>query len=621
VSAQADIRMEKIPAATTRVRAIALTAEHVAVLSLACVSVVLVALTWNRWGDLSLDTGYDLVAGAKVSHANAPYLDYQYWYGPLGPLVLGALYELVGIGVWPAVALGLVLAAAGIGLGYVLAARLAGPAAGAVAGALCAVAAFSSSNISWVQPHALGAPLGVLCCLAAVLAVVRFAHVGRRRWLVAAGLATGLSAMTRPECFLAALVALGGWLAIRALRAADRRAALRDAAIVLAGAGAVPLVGYGAFLVVGRFHGDLSLGALIHEDLFPRGLLRESVSTIFADLAPRTPMSFVALAGKAVLYGAGVGATVLLAGMVDRGGRTRAAALLVLGVVAVGLLALLLGRPETVRFYLKYVFGWLPAGAVLATVLLARRALTDRGRPWTPRAQTSLLVALMLVAFSYSAYARFWPIPNPDFAQNTSYAMPFVAAFLVALHVRAIPALTGDRSGALRAIGIGWVALVAVATAGVLVHDARQERFTVHGVDGSMRATLADGPAYQAAIDVIQRETKRSEPILLAPQMTSLYVMTGRRDVLPQLSLLPGALDGAQSERDAIRTMEDSRLRLAIVDRRPVTRYAHGTFGVEYDRRIGAWLRQNFSHISTLRGRSGGSQEPRILDVWLRRTL
>jgi hypothetical protein len=136
-----------------------------------------------------------------------------------------------------------------------------------------------------------------------------------------------------------------------------------------------------------------------------------------------------------------------------------------------------------------------------------------------------------------------------------------------------------------------------------------------------MRATAWDGPAYQAAVDVIQRETKPSDPILLAPQMTSLYVRTGRQDKLPQLSLLPGALNGPADERAAIKTLDAAHLRLAIVDRRPLTRYEHGIWGVEYDRLVGAWLRKNFTHTTTLRGPSVGGAEPRILDVWLRRTL
>jgi hypothetical protein len=231
------------------------------------------------------------------------------------------------------------------------------------------------------------------------------------------------------------------------------------------------------------------------------------------------------------------------------------------------------------------------------------------------------MVALMLVGFTYIAYAKYIPYPNPGFPQETAYAMPVIATFLAWLHLVVLPRTGIAEPGALRTVGTWWIGLLAVAFVALLIHDARQESFTVRGVDGAMRATPADGAVYQGAIDIIQRETKRSEPILLAPQMTSLYVMTGRRDALPQLSLLPGALDGPAAEREAIRTLDVAHLRLAIVDRRPLTRYEHGTWGVEYDRLMGAWLHKNFTHTTTLRGPSAGGDEPRILDVWLRRTL
>ena len=80
-----------------RARVLALSADHVAVLALATVAVLLAAITWNRWGDPSYDTGLDLVAGAKVSHADLPYLDFTYWYGPLGPMLLGVVFEVAGI--------------------------------------------------------------------------------------------------------------------------------------------------------------------------------------------------------------------------------------------------------------------------------------------------------------------------------------------------------------------------------------------------------------------------------------------------------------------------------------------------------------------------------------------
>lgn len=620
MSAQAPPRTMRRPSASTlpRERAAAITSERVAIAAVAFVGLVLLVLTWNRWGDLTMDTGYDLVAAGKVSHAHAPYIDYDYYYGPLGVFSLGALYEIFGIAMWPSVALGLVLAVAGIALGYVLARRLVEPAAAAVVGVCCAVPAFSAANVSWVQPHTLGAPLGVLGCLAAVLCAARFAQIATTRWLVATGLAIGITTLTRPEAVGTAVLAVGGWLLVRLVLADDRRSVLREAATIAGVALVIPVAVYGALIA-----GGVSLDALIHNNIFPRGLLDKSVSTVYADLAPRTIGSFAALIGKTLLYAAGAGATIVLARVIDQGGRLRTITLAALGLGVVLFLAVLVARPDTVRFYLKAIFAWMPAGAAIAAAILTAAALRGRrgeGR-WAPQAQLELLVALALVGFSYSLYAKFWPIPSKTFAESSAYAMPFIATFLVWLHVSVLPRRVPGHAATLRAVGLGWVAMVAAALVVIQVSDAREESYTVHGPGGSIRATAADGPVYQQAIDVIERNTVRSEPILLAPQMTALYVMSRRDDVLPALSLLPGALQTPADEDRAIRQLEHQDLRLAITDRNPLPRYDSGAFGIGYDRRIGAWLRKNFTHISTLRGAADGSSDPRTLDVWLRRTL
>jgi hypothetical protein len=600
--------------------AAAVTAEQAAITVVAVVSLALVLVTWNRWGDIWLDTGYDLVAAGKVSHANAPYLDFDYSYGPLGILALGGLFEIGGITIGMSVLFGLLLAGLGIGLAYVLARRLVDPLAAAAVALLVAVAALSNSNVSYVQPHTLAAPLGMVLGLAAVLGAWRYEVTGRRGWLVAIGLAVGLVSTTRPESLGAVALAIGGWLLVRIVRAPERRRAVLDLALVVGLSVAVLLVGYGAFFVGGAYHHGLTLDALIHKNLFPTGLMRESTNVVYRDVAPRTPAGVAKALGMAVLYAGGLAALLVAARMVAAGGRRRTLALAALGLATLGFVAVLFGKPDTLRYYIKYAFAWLPVGAALAAAVLGWRAVRHRDRAWGATQQLELMLALMLVGFTYIAYAKYIPYPNPNFPQETAYAMPVIATFIAWLHLRALPATGWAPAGAVRAIGTWWIGLLAFGCVALLVHDSRQESFMVHGIRGTMAAKPADGTVYQAAVDEIQRRTKVSEPILLAPQMTSLYFLTGRRDALEQLSLLPGALDGPQAQRDAIRTLENAGTRLAITDRKPLTRYEHGAWGVEYDRLVGAWLRKNFTRISVLRGPAAGGDEPRTLDVWLRRT-
>jgi hypothetical protein len=135
----------------------------------------------------------------------------------------------------------------------------------------------------------------------------------------------------------------------------------------------------------------------------------------------------------------------------------------------------------------------------------------------------------------------------------------------------------------------------------------------VHGAHGSLAASPADGPALQQALDAIERHTRPGDPVLLAPQLTSLYVMSGRVDPLRQLSLLPGALADVRAEEQAIARMRD--VRLVIADRTPLDVYDHGAFGTTFDRRLARWLHDDFQRLPPARGRGAA---PRIIDIWMR---
>src|SRR5678816_193555 len=57
-------------------------------------SAILVGATWGTWGDLAADTGYDLLAGARLAGGELPYRDYVYYYGPLAPFLLALFYAI-----------------------------------------------------------------------------------------------------------------------------------------------------------------------------------------------------------------------------------------------------------------------------------------------------------------------------------------------------------------------------------------------------------------------------------------------------------------------------------------------------------------------------------------------
>jgi hypothetical protein len=262
-------------------------------------------------------------------------------------------------------------------------------------------------------------------------------------------------------------------------------------------------------------------------------------------------------------------------------------------------------RPETVRYYLEFAWLWLPGGVAIAAVVLAWRGRREGGD------DAALLLTLLLALVTVSTYASFRPFPNALHPDATPYLLPLAAIWLAWLHTRV---LARDDSRA-AAFGAGWLALLAVAAAGLAVHDARAETFTIHGPGGSLTARPADGPTLQAAVDAIDRETKPGEQVLVAPQLSSLPILADRPTPLRQLSLLPGSFATAADEDEAVRRLRG--VRMAIVDRTPLTLYEQGAFGTTFDRKLAAALARDFRSAGALD--AAGSNE-RKLDALVRRT-
>jgi hypothetical protein len=561
---------------------VALPADAVALLALTACAGALVGLCWGTWGDPGKDTGYDLVAGARVAHGDLPYIDFVYYYGPLAPLALGLASWLGDGGLAPAVGVGLVLTFAIVLATYALARQFVSPAAAGPAAALTAAVALVPSNLAFVLPHAESETFGMLALLGFLIAVARCTRAPSTRLLVAAGACGGLVSLTRIEFELAFLVAAAVWLA---LRPGSR---LRDGVLLAAPALTVPIAVYGAFLTAVPAH------RLFLENLYPVDTLRAAGNAVLRIHAPLTASSFADLAGETLLYGCGLALLVACALLLERRGALRRVVGSALVAALLAAAAVGVARPETLRFWLDYAFMWIPAGAVVLLVLDIRRR-----RP----AEAASSAALAVVAAT--TYAAFQLVANHP--QPAVYLVPLAAVLLARVHTVELPA---------RTLGIAWLAFLALACAGLTLRDAHAQSATLSGPGGSLAVTPAEAPVYRQALAWIARTTRPGEPILIAPQLTVLYTLADRPEPLPQLSLLPGALPTARDEEQAAARLDAAGVRLVITDRHLYTEYGHTRFGGSFDRRLAAWLQRNFHHAATL----GGPGSPRTLDVWTRRT-
>lgn len=556
----------------------------------------LAAMTWQSWGDVGRDTGYDSVAASRVADGQLPYVDFTYYYGPLSPIMLGLAMKIGGHGLAPLVTVGLVLAVAIVLATYVLAHQHAGRAGAFLAAAITAPVAFAVDNFSFVLPHTFSATLGVLVTLLCLIALSKATAGGSRRWVMAAGAAAGVSVLTRPEVTLAVGLGCIAWLALR-WRAGS--GGPREVGWLVVPALAIPFAVYGAFLT------KVSPRELVLQNIYPVDALRAAGNAVVRLSAPFTLSSFVELGGRLALYSVAAAGLTLAGAFV---GRRRGSAWAT-SAVALGALTAIAGlavRPEALRHGLQFAWGWVPAGAAVAVAGLVWRA---RRNGWRADDAALLAAAVVLAAMAARTYAVYF-VHNFPVPVLAVYSIPIAAVLLARLHLRELV-----RHPKAAAVGGAWLLFLATAGFGLTMRDARAETTVLRGPGGTMTSRPEDGATYQEALAWIARTTRAGESILIAPQLTELYTLSARNDPLREISLLPGALAGDGREAAALLRLKRADVRLALLDQRLFTEYGHTRFGDSFDRSIGDWIKRDFTLKATL---GGGSPDARTIQVWVR---
>ena len=570
----------------------------------ALLTIALAVITWGTWGDLNSDTGYDVVAGARVAHGALPYRDFIYYYGPLAPAVAGLASLVGGAGFWPLVVVGFPVALAILALTFVIASILAGRVGAVLATTITAAVAFIPDNFNYVLPHTLDATLGTLLVLAMLLAIWRFAVTSRSHWLPVIGSLVGLALLTKPEPAAAALIATGSWVALGVIRrTVDRRGV---AAVVIPAIG-IPALVYGTILTLVSPH------RLLLENLYPVDVFRAGGNVEVHGRMPLTLTSFVHLGGKLVLYAVGAAAIVLVGRALET--RLRRVVLAAIPFVTIAVIAAALVKPEALRHGLQYAYGWIPAAALIAAIAIGWRLVRAQTN-WTAEIQLAFAGAVALTALAATTYPGFFP--HAPHEQMAAYYMPLAAIFIVCVHLRLL-----GRTPATYAAGVAWLAFLAAAGVGLTLKDANVESATVHGVNGAISATPAEAHLYRGALAWVNKTTHHGEPIFVAPMMTGIYALSGHESPVQELSMLPDALPHVADEQRTIRALDTAHVRLVITDDRAWPGYGQTTFGASFDRVLATWIRAHFNRVGTVHVPSNsnveGLQPPRTLSIWVRR--
>lgn len=554
--------------------------------------VLLVVLSWQRWGNPMSDPGLDLAVAANWLDGVEPYRDTRYWYGPLGIAGLSGAFAVLGASFTVAYAYGLLQTALIAELWRRLALRWLPPRLALAGVAVVLAIGFSGSLFNFQLPHTEAATAGVTALLALLLMLAK-----RARWWP--GVLLGILALTRPEFVAFGIAALGG-AALGTVRVEGWAAAARMVARAVPGAVLV------AGPVLGWFAARAGATELFTQNLFPVEFIRVAGTRAEAGWHPYDLPSL----GNLVVRGALVLALGLsvraLAGPAGSrvGGIGRAVVVVVGGAVLGTVLSLIGGEPtgpvravatDASRLLLPMTV--LPAAALgtlaVAAVQWWRRApASPLGGDWIADGALIATAAACTLraydAFSTDIYA-------------TYFAPPAVLVAAILLHRAARPsaadrapgtsdpAPSGPRNGAAAPAAV----LVLVAAAAVLsVHAwaGRYRDFTVpvHTPRGTFVATTEAGPQVQRVVDLLAPKVRPGEPMLVLPQEAGFHFLLKTRPAIYEATFLPGTLSPAEEDARAARELALGRdgaapPRFVIVAARRFVELGFGVSGEDFN--------------------------------------
>ena len=555
---------------------------------LAATGAALYVWTWGSWPDVLVDFGRELYTPWRLTEGEVLYRDIAWFNGPLSAYVNALLFLMTGPSLGALTSLNLGLLALAVTLIYRLTLQLSDNVA-ATGACLVFLTVFGFGqlvgigNYNWIAPYSHELTHGIVLALLAVSALRTWGGVRSDAWVLAAGLFVGLAFLTKPEPFLAALVASGILLAFDP-GGRGRRA--RPAATFTVGALAPPLA---ALLLMA---GPLPLGAALRAVLggWPYVVGGEVGDLLFyrVGMGLDQPMErLMALLWSAAGWAAAL-LPALFLGFALRAG-TSAARWAAFAVAALEV-AVLLVLADRIH--------WLQAARPLPlfVLIIAVTALASSGRNEERRTET---LTLALAGMSFVLLLKM--LLNARVAHyGFGLAMPATMLTVVAL-VGWLPALLQRRGAAgnvLRAASLGLLAVGCAAhlmTAAELI--GRKTALVGSGAD-VLRADVR-GLYVRDALAELEARLTPAGTLAVLPEGVMLNYLARRENPTPYLSFMPPemAFFGERSMMEAFRMSPPDAVVLVHKD---TSEYGYPLFGQDYGEELYSWLRATYVSILTI---------------------
>lgn len=554
--------------------------RRVPLLLLGLTAIGLAWQTWAMWGSIRIDCGREVYVPTVLLGGGTLYADAWYPYGPLPPYLQAALLAVFGVRLEALYALGLALTLGFAWLLYDLGRRFTDQVAGFVVAWVFLTQAFLPELFNFVLPYSYAAPLGALLGLAVVRLLVHYTDSGRPRALVWAGIVSGLTLLSKQEFGVAATLVV---IAVLAWPVARPRSGDLVSELARYLPGLLP-----AFLVYGYYFlkltpefvllenfqthpGSVFFRAFGRKWVEDRGLRFQTEDLVRTALVAATSLAgwwCFARVGQwlrqslALLTAALLALVILFTWPAPYGWPATWPSPSAMAVFPVGLL-------------------WFSAG-----LLVQQLARTLRRSPASPPDIALLAVALYASVTGVRIMVRVSP-----HGYGLYYAFPLFLVFVYWVHK-----VTRHAAGPASRAPV--VALLLIALGCARIGQLRTRRLAANKLPfessiGRIHAARGDLPALREAVAFLQSQPRESRRVLIAPDEVFLYSFAGLKAPSRWYQLTPGVLDVPDEER-LIAAAEAAGVRYVLVSNRYSGEYGVSFFGIDYSRRLQAWIDTRF---------------------------
>lgn len=568
----------------------------------------LCAWLWGKTGDVAGDFGHELYIAWQLNSGKILYRDLSYPYGPL-PACINAMWMHLFGPQFGAVLIGnaLILIPATFLL-HRLCLRCAGPLAAFLATAFfLPVFALSCPTritvFNYLTPYAPGIVHGFVLCLGMIECVLQYHQRGRRRWLMLAGVLTGLALLCKPEMFLGCVAAFSAGVAgsLWLRKSPNWKGAI---GIALAAIVAPPLVAFALLSITsgpgpalaGVFNGWQFAGK---NYVLDTPFYRQSFGT--DDLTHSLRLIFKT-AGIDMLIVAGLSILAFTFGRCRNRRIGLSAGLIVGGILFFAM------PPDKNTYWIDADRGLVIWALAAATVALWR-VVSRRGDAARTFAQFCLLILALAL------------LPKMFFDVRTYQygfvlAAPCMISLILAL-LQWLPELVDRAGGCGRIVRWGGVGLLAALACNRMVTTSRllgERTLTVPlAFGGNMAARPVEWPITQA-ISAISALPK-GWTLDVLPDGSGINFAVGRVNPTPYDLGDPLCLHLDGGEEKVLRALRHSPPDVVLLIRADKSFVGKAWFGEDYALTLFAWLQSNYRLAEVF----GEPNQEKSAQLWLRK--